>query len=316
MNESGKPVADAEILAARPAKNSVDPRRPYAYFVEPERTAAGHVEDVATIFLTNRECPFHCLFCDLWKNTTDTAVPSGALPAQIDFALERLAPARHVKLYNSGNFFDAQAIPPSDHAAIADRLRTFATVIVENHPRLCSDVCLRFRESIGVPLEIAMGLETVHPQVLAALNKQMTLADFDRATRFLVRNGVAVRAFVLLRPPFLSEDEGRVWALRSIDHAFAAGAECCSVIPVRGGNGILERLHAEGQFEPPSLTSLEAVLQAGLELGRGRVFVDLWEAHRLRACPHCGPRRIERLCAMNLTQAIIPPVACDCGEPR
>ena len=48
-------VTDAEILAARPAKNVVDPYRPYLYQVEPERTAAGNVEDVATIFLVNRE---------------------------------------------------------------------------------------------------------------------------------------------------------------------------------------------------------------------------------------------------------------------
>ena len=32
-------------------------------------------------------------------------------------------------------------------------------------------------------LEVALGLETVHPEVLARLNKQMTLDDFARAVR-------------------------------------------------------------------------------------------------------------------------------------
>ena len=86
--------SDAEIVAARPEKAAVDPAEPYAYLVEPERTARGTVEDVATVFLTNRECPFRCLMCDLWKHTTDETVPDGAIPAQIDFALDRLAPAR------------------------------------------------------------------------------------------------------------------------------------------------------------------------------------------------------------------------------
>ena len=85
--------------------------------------AAGCVEDVATLFLTNRECPFRCLMCDLWRNTTDTRVPPGAIPQQIDYALARLPAARHIKLYNSGNFFDHQAIPPEDYAAIAERVR-------------------------------------------------------------------------------------------------------------------------------------------------------------------------------------------------
>jgi archaeosine synthase beta-subunit len=314
MNDPVKPLTDAEILAARPPKNAVDLRRPYAFFVEPERTAAGRIEEVATIFLTNRECPFRCLFCDLWKNTTDQPVPPGAIPEQIDYALARLPPARHLKLYNSGNFFDAQAIPAADHQSIADRVRIFETVIVENHPRLCSAGCLRFRDRIGTSLEIALGLETVHPEILRTLNKQMTVTDFDRAAQYLVQNGISVRAFVLLRPPLLSEEEGIEWAIRSIDHAFSVGATCCSVIPVRAGNGIMERLQQEGRFTPPRLRSLETLLETGIRLGQGRVFVDLWEAERLHDCPDCGPRRIKRLHEMNLTQTISPRPSCVCEK--
>ncbi len=51
---------DREILARRPQKHSVDPYRPYAFLVESERQASGRVEDVAVIFLTNRECPYRC----------------------------------------------------------------------------------------------------------------------------------------------------------------------------------------------------------------------------------------------------------------
>ena len=76
-------IATADILKARSVKNAVDPTRPYAFLVEPECTAQGLVEDVATIFLTNRECPFRCVFCDLWKNTTNDRVPVGSIPAQI-----------------------------------------------------------------------------------------------------------------------------------------------------------------------------------------------------------------------------------------
>ena len=146
MAEAGPHFDDRAILAARPTKQPVDPWRPYAFLTEPEHTAAGRVEDVATLFLTNRECPFRCLMCDLWQHTTDETVSPGAIPAQINYALERLPAARHVKLYNSGNFFDRKAIPPEDHAAIAERVAGFKTVIVENHPKLCSDACLRFRD--------------------------------------------------------------------------------------------------------------------------------------------------------------------------
>src|SRR5579859_4668877 len=118
---------DARILALRPPKNAVDPARPYAFLVEPERTRDGVVEDTAVLFLTNRECPFRCLMCDLWKNTTDDRVTDGAIAEQIEFALKRLPRARHIKLYNAGNFFDAQAIPPADWPRITELLHGFRT---------------------------------------------------------------------------------------------------------------------------------------------------------------------------------------------
>jgi hypothetical protein len=303
---------DAEIIAARPHRNAVDPRLPYAFFTEPERTAGGCLELVATIFLTNSECPFRCLYCDLWKNTTLTPVGPGAIPDQLDYALARLPAAQHVKLYNSGNFFDAKAIPLSDHAAIAERVSAFGTVIIENHPRLCSDFCVRFRDLLKPQLEIALGLETVHPQILPVLNKQMTLKDFDRAAHYLLRNGISVRAFILLRPPLLSEEEGVVWAVRSLEHAFSNGVDCCAVIPTRAGNGIMDGLQEKGLFHSPSLQSLERVLEAGLRMGAGRVVADLWDVERLDSCPRCAPQRVARLRDMNLSQELAPPIDCDC----
>jgi radical SAM enzyme (TIGR01210 family) len=305
--------SDRDVLAARPPKNAVDPARPYAFLVEPERTAEGAVEPVATIFLTNRECPFRCVFCDLWRNTLDDRVPPGAILRQIDYALARLPPARHVKLYNSGNFFDAQAIPPEEHPAIAARCREFQTVIVENHPRLCGPACVGFRDLVAGRLEVALGLETAHEPTLARLNKRMTLDDFARAVEYLRQNEVAVRAFVVLRPPWTSEEEGVQRAVRSIDYAFRLGVSCCSVIPTRGGNGLLERLAAAGEFSPPRLASMERVMDAAVPDERGRVFVDLWDAERFFDCGRCGPARLERLRLMNDTQQRQPPVACDCG---
>ncbi|MEX2174967.1 MAG: radical SAM protein [Pirellulaceae bacterium] len=312
MNNLANPLSEADIVAARPPKNRVDPWRPYGYFAERERAAGGKVVDVSTLLLTNRECSLRCLMCDLWKNTTDETVPRGAIPAQIAYALARLPPARHLKLYNSGSFFDRKAIPPGDWPAIAELARPFENVIVENHPQLCTDECLRFRDLLGTNLEIALGLETVHPEVLVTLHKRMTIADFDRAAHFLNGAGIAVRVFLLLRPPPLGEQEGIDWAVRSIEHAFAAGAAVCSIIPTRAGNGIMQRLAHSGQFSPPRLGSLERVLERGLALGQGRVLVDLWDAGGLAACPRCRWARIERLAQMNLSQSLLPSVTCEC----
>jgi archaeosine synthase beta-subunit len=303
---------DAAILALRPAKNAVDIERPYAFFVEPERSRQGVLADVATLLLTNRECPFRCLMCDLWKNTTGARVPLGSIPAQIEYALSRLPKVQHVKLYNAGNFFDAQAVPPADVPVVARQLARMETVIIECHPLLVNERCLAFRDQLGGGLVVAMGLETIHPDVLPRLNKRMTLDDFRRAANFLTANGIFVRAFLLLRPPYLKEEEGVEWACRSLEFAFDAGVECSVVIPMRAGNGAIDMLQQQGHFSPPMLASLERVLEWGINQHRGRVFADLWDIDKLFDCPQCGSVRAERLRQMNYMQTILPAVQCAC----
>ena len=253
-------ATNSGILDARPPKRPLDPWTPYAYFVESERTASGQIEDVATIFLTNKECPFRCTMCDLWKSTLNDRVPIGAIPAQIDYALARLPTAKSIKLYNAGNFFDPQAIPPEDYADIVARVRHFETVVVENHPRLTDERCARFCDLLGTRLEIAMGLETIHPKILPRLNKQMTVEDFNRSVELLIKHNIDVRAFILLKPPGLSEQEGIDWAFKSVAHAFAVGVGCCSVIPTRAGNGYMDRLQLSGEFSLPTIHSMAEVL--------------------------------------------------------
>ena len=246
-------INDRSIVAMRGNKNPVNPLRPYGWLVEKERSGSGKIEDTGIIFLTNSECPFHCLMCDLWKNTTDEPVPAGSIPAQIKWALKQMQGVKHLKLYNSGSFFDARAIPEEDYEDIASLLVNLETVIVECHPRLINEKCLRFRDMLKPDLQIALGLETVNPGLLHKLNKQMTVDDFRNSAGFLKKNGISSRAFILLRPPLLSESEGIFWAERSIDFAFRSGVECCTVIPVRAGNGIMDKLMETGGFYLPDI---------------------------------------------------------------
>ena len=304
---------DRWILSRRAARNALDPRRPYAYLVEDERAEDGAVVPVATVFLTNRECPWRCLMCDLWRNTLTERVPPGAIPEQIDHALAHLPPARQIKLYNSGSFFDSQAIPVEDYEAIALRVAGFERVVVESHPALVGPRCVQLRDLLHpTRLEVAMGLETVHPEAGPRLNKRMTLDQFARAADFLQNLGVALRTFILVKPPFLNEEEALEWAVRSLDFAFDRGATVAALIPTRFGNGAMEALGEQGHFAPPALATLEAALAAGIAMGRGRVFADLWDLERFSNCAHCFAARAERLRIMNLQQTVPPLPSCGC----
>jgi len=300
------------IRSMRGEKSPVDPYLPNGWFNEQERSLAGEVSDVSAILLTNRECLYKCLMCDLWKHTTSDTVAPGAIPAQIEFALEKLSPAAHLKLFNSGSFFDPKAIPVEDYKQIASLCSAFENVLVESHTAFIGEQCLEFDRMLNGQLEVAIGLETVHPEVLPRLNKGMSLEDFKKSVGFLHSNGISTRAFILLRPPFLDEAEGLEWACRSIDFAFACGVDVCSVIPVRSGNGALDKLALDGYFQQPSIHSLERVLEYGIRLQKGLVFADLWDLDRFSTCEPCFEPRKERLKQMNLTQEYVKPVECSC----
>ena len=173
-----------------------DPWEPLRHLWEEEREPTGGAIRALTVFLAGAECPFTCVFCDLWRETLHGPTPVGALPTQLRkaFAAAGPLPARaSLKLYNASNFFDPRAVPVADEPALLDLAAPFARVTVECHPRLIENRCLRFAERLEGRLEVAMGLETVHPEALARLNKGLTLDDFDRAAETLRRAGIGMR---------------------------------------------------------------------------------------------------------------------------
>jgi radical SAM enzyme (TIGR01210 family) len=317
-------LQDQFVLEHRRAKNRVDPYRPYATVWEEEPDGSGALVPTSVVFLTNRECPFRCVMCDLWTNTLDEVVPRGAVAQQIRTALAEMPPARQIKLYNAGSFFDPQQIPSEDDEEIAEIVAGFDRVIVEAHPAFLAGVhadrCRRFQSLLHGRLEVAIGLETAHPDVLARLNKRMTLDTFRRAADVLHRHEIALRVFVLLSPPFMRAGEAVEWACRSIDLAVESGATACSVIPTRGGNGAMEAIG--DAFVPPQLSALESVIEYGLGHGRARpfgravrVFADQWDIERFFSCT-CSPARAARLAVMNREQRVTDRIVCECDAGR
>ena len=315
---SGNGNRDREIRSLRPPKPEVDPWKPLDVLLETEWRSEGGIESVVTVFLAGTECPFTCVFCDLWRYTLDVPTPIGALTRQIDFALQALGSeadaAQAIKLYNASNFFDPQAVPDEELDGIARRMESYERVVVESHPRLVGRRTWRFAEGIRGRLEVAMGLESVHPDVLPRLNKSMTLGDFDRSAAALLEHGVSLRAFVLLGVPFLRPEDQAEWSVRAVEHALGAGAGQVTIIPVRGGNGEMERLATEGSWTAPTLEQLEEVLERCVSDLEATVSADLWDIDRLVVCEGCRDRRVQRLESMNLRRTIPPRVACArCG---
>jgi archaeosine synthase beta-subunit len=316
---------DRFVLDRRGPRLHHDPWRHQGVVVEDERAADGSVARMATVFITGRECPWRCVMCDLWRSTTATDTPEGAVAAQVAAARAVLSeepiPVTGMKLYNAGSFFDARAVPDADYEDIAAALDGVTRVIVESHPSLVirGERLDRFRRLLTrshhprpVQLEVAMGLETAHPDALDRLNKRFTLERFAEAARRLHDRGVALRVFLLIAPPFIAPREQDEWLRHSIDAAFECHASIVSLVPTRPGNGAIEALADAGAFHAPSLDDVERSCALALAHARGRgcVFVDLWDLDRFAQCPDCLKARRDRLHAMNLEQRALPPISC------
>jgi hypothetical protein len=83
-----------------------------------------------------------------------------------------------------------------------------------------------------------------------------------------------------------------------------------SLIPVRGGNGEMQRLADQGIFCPPTAMQLERALDEALQLDQGIVLADLWDAEGLAGCSECRTARIERMDRLNRGGGGEPPVTC------
>ena len=313
------------VRQARGAKAAVDPWRPIAVWDEEEVAGPFETVDCRVVLLAGAECPFTCAMCDLWRHTLAGPTPPGALPAQIEAALAH-APAippmaagpepRWIKLYNASNFTDPRAVPVVDRPRIAALVERFERVIVETHPRLVDDSLEHFARSIGGRLEVALGLETIHPVILPRLNKQMTPADFAAACTRLQAADIDARAFVLVGLPGLDEPASIDAAIDAARFAAAAGCRHVSLIPTRSGNGFFDRLAADGSFVPVTAGAAEAALAGSLAAVPSDCLVtlDLWDWDRMAGhCGRCRAARRARIEQMHRARALLPPAPLDCG---
>lgn len=302
---------DRWVRAKRPPKTEKPLESPIHHWVEEEFLYGSGPGTVGTIVINNRECPYSCLMCGYWQTTTDRTPGDGLVAAQVRSALRSLPPLDSVKLYNCGNFFDPLAVPPADVRETAEIVSDIDLVVVECHPALVGPEVLSFAGRLEGGLEVAMGLEVADTALLAMLNKKMTLGMFRRATGFLKERGVLVKAFILVKPPFVGEGEALLLGRETVDFARKVGADTVSLIPTVTTPGVMEDLQRDRFFAPPHLRTLYEVVRHALDEGGLRVLVDLWEFDDLPGCGSCKGALRDAFVEVNTGQRL-PRVDCSC----
>ncbi len=290
-----------------------------------EREALGRDEVRAfVLILKTRGCYWAdlkgCSMCGYAKDTLGRSATPAELAEQLARALDRYHDEPYVKVYTSGSFLDDREVDPPSRRAIATAFSGRARrLLFETLPEFATAETLApLREAFAGELEVALGLETTDPVVLARfVHKSASPAEYLDAADRVRALGLRAKGYLLLKPPYLTESESVADVLASIEQA-APHFDTLSVNPVHIQNGtVVEWLYHRGRYRPPWLWSVVEVLRHGASARGTTRLVSFPTAGGLRRGPHncgsCDARVLEAIETASLTQEFSPLDALDCA---
>jgi len=287
----GEGCAGAEI--GPPQRKPKDPRKYVASWSERD-SLDGKETRAWVLILRTKGCGWaRCSMCG-YHGESSGAGPDDIVH-QFKSALEHKKGERIAKLYTSGSFLDEREISGDARNSILSVLgKQFDRVVVESRPDFINAETIREAAGLCPSLEVAVGLESASPRVLShSVRKGFTFEDFAQKAKVARDSGARVRAYILLKPPFLNEREALDDAVASMS---AAGPFCdtISLNPVNIQKGtVVEQLWKRRVYRTPWLWSaFEAVIRAHEGLRKAglatRIVCAPSGAGRARGAHNCG----------------------------
>jgi len=305
-----------------------DPHEPTRVWLDEDNTPDG-VVDSLTIILNTGGCRWAraggCTMCGyVAESVDDGEVSHEALLDQVDACLAHERehadePAEQVKMYTSGSFLDEREVGPETRRAIAEAFADRERVLVESLPDFVdADKVADFTDQ-GVAFDVAVGLETATDRVRRdCVNKYFQFAEFEDAAAAARAAGAGVKAYLLLKPPFLSEPEAVADMKRSVRRC--AAVEGCHTVSMNPCNvqryTMVDELHYRGGYRPPWLWSVADVLADTAD--EDVIVVSDPVGHGSDRGPHncgeCDERVFNAIKDFDRRQdpAVFEQVSCDC----
>ena len=284
-----------------------------------------------TIILRTIGCRFAqhggCTMCGYINDAARVPPTEEELIAQFNFALTKAPDSDFiVKIFTSGSFFDTTEVPYNVQDYIfkcLQRNKHVKKVLVETRPVFVNDQdgknLQHAKMHFNKPLEIAIGLETASDTIRSfCINKIFSFNEFKKACIIADNENITVKAYLLLKPPFLSEGD----AIRDVISSARAAAEYAQTISINPCNiqkgTLVERLYHRREYRPPYLWSIIEVLKtAKAENPQTTIVSDPVAAGTRRGpynCPKCNREAAQLINDFSLTQAteLFEKFECEC----
>ncbi|MCL9814148.1 archaeosine biosynthesis radical SAM protein RaSEA [Natranaeroarchaeum aerophilus] len=248
-----------------------DPHEPTRVWIDEDNTPDGVYQSL-TIILNTGGCRWAraggCTMCGYVAESVEGgSVSHEALMDQIDVCLdheENEAEERSglIKIYTSGSFLDEREVPAETRRAIAETFADRDRIVVESLPDFVEQGKIEDFTGQGLETDVAVGLETGTDRVRRdCVNKYFEFEDFIAASQEADAAGAGIKAYLLMKPPFLSESEAIEDMIRSIEkcaeYAHTVSMNPCNVQRYT----MVDELHFRGGYRPPWLWSVAHVLE-------------------------------------------------------
>ena len=242
-------------------KEKRSPSQLEALWKESDMSNGRKVDAMVVILRTNGCCWVRhggCTMCG-YREASLTDVTEDDLLKQLEQALSKYKGEPFVKIYTSGSFLDDNEVPPEVRRRFFEAFSDCERILFESRPEFITPESLA---DVPKTVTIALGLESSDPDVLErSVHKGFTPEDIRRAGTLIKENGLMVRTYLLLKPPFMTEDMAIEDAVRSARFADEFSDEI-SVNPLNVQRGTyVERLWKRGEFRSPWIWSLMEVFR-------------------------------------------------------
>ncbi|MFX1488036.1 MAG: archaeosine biosynthesis radical SAM protein RaSEA [Promethearchaeota archaeon] len=301
--------------------------QPVSFWTKKERLISGKGKEF-TIILRTKGCSWAlgeyggCSMCGYIQDANTEYIDENHIIRQFDFGYNTKIKEvcddsdRYVlKIFNSGSFFDETEISKKTREYIYEKVANIDNInefVVESRVEYINSEKLKELKRFlkDKYLEVAIGLETVNDYIRNCyINKGMSFHDFKNALKLCNKFNVGVKAYLLLKPPFLNEQGAIDDCVDSIRKLINLNVKTISINPVNVQKGTLvEFLWYQKRYRPPWFYSLFKVFKNSLtqgDLQQVRILSDPSGAGTKRGIHNCLKRDCEEAAKKNLHNFIM-----------
>ncbi len=222
-----------------------------------------------------------CTMCGYFNDKGPDSIQQSQILEQLQYAInkhtEKLEEIQKkgkkttIKFFSSGSFLDDNEFHPEIRIEIIKKvvnLPSIHSILVETRPEFVKmdPLASLISECKGKPLELGIGMESSNEFVRQVLiNKGFSSQNLKDAINIAHKCGALVKAYLLLKPPFINEKTAIRDAIQSIKDAVKWGVDSISLNPVNiQAYTLAEDLYNHKKYRSPWIYSVISVLQQAL----------------------------------------------------